>query len=94
MVNTEWVDKLAVDWHKIIEKNFMCIIKGGHIDTKTGSGALPGKMLDLGLLNISSGCFFPLSSFCRGLKPLGRGAGGAILIPFSTPRDKANLYLT
>ncbi len=73
MVNTEWVDKLVVDWHKIREKNVMCIIKGGHIDTKTGSGALPRKMMDLGLLKISWCCFFPLSSFCRGLNPEGGG---------------------
>ena len=76
MVNTEWVDKLAVDWHKIIEKNFMCIIKGGHIDTKTGSGALPGKMVDLGLLIISWCCFFLFQASAGGSNLWGGGPGG------------------
>ena len=51
---------------------------------KFGSGALPGLMLDPGLLKtILGGCF----SYCKSLY-------GPILIPFLTLRAKANLYLT
>ncbi len=34
-------------------------------ETKLGSGALPGKMLDLGLLEISIVGVFPISGSCE-----------------------------
>ncbi len=38
------------------------------LNINTGSGALPGLMLDLGLLKIRlGGVFFPISSPCWGL---------------------------
>ena len=53
-----------------------------------GSGAKPGKMLDIGLFKISKGVVFFLF-----LSPAG-GGGETILIPFLTMLCKANLYLT
>ena len=59
-----------------------------------GSGALKGKMLDLGLLKISLVCVFPIFSAYgrgRGVEP---NLGGTVLITFLNLRGKANLYLT
>ncbi len=55
-----------------------------------GSGALPGLMLNLGLLNIICRSFFP--SLKRQWGPL--TLQGPILILFLTLWDKANLSLT
>ena len=55
-----------------------------------GSAALPGLMLDLGLLKIILGVFFSLVlSLWVGLI-----LRGPILFPFLTLRGKAILYLT
>ncbi len=53
--------------------------------TTHGSGALPSKVLDLGLLKINLGVFFIIGALTL---------QGTNLIPFLTLLGKANLYLT
>ncbi len=61
------------------------------INMVTGSGALHGKMLELGLLKISFGGVFAISNPCRGS---GLTLQVPIIISFQTLRDKADIYST